>query len=240
MKIRNKYKIWATRWGLGLSAVGLFMILLPGMTGMDGMDGGFALQFGGGFIIIIALITIFVLMKNARLYQKLANFQNVIARWAVPVALQREYAEYDKSEDKAKYKAMFWFISIISIFVGLILILMGLEIGIIALIILGIIAFIWIVSRIAILAANSRGSTIKGDIIIAKEGGIINGNLHNWSQLEAYVVNCKIKKVSKTLHTFEVTYSTLQRTGEVHYTARFPFPAEMIEEIKRVEEVLMG
>ena len=98
----------------------------------------------------------------------------------------------------------------------------------------------YIVSRIAIISARNRGNIIKGDVIIAKEGGIINETLHNWSQMGSYIRKSKIKKVSKTLQVLEVTYATLQRTGEVEYTARFPFPIEMAEEIKRVEEVLMN
>jgi len=215
-------------------------MLYPGMSDMDGMNGGFALQFVGGFMLVTALITLIILMRNARMYQRLANFQNIIARWTVPTNIHKEYAEYDKSEDIEKFKAMFWIIAVISLLVGIILIIMGLEFATIALIIFGLIAFIWLVSRIAIVSAKSRANTIKGDIIIAKEGGIINETLHNWSQLGAYVVKCRINKVSKTLTTFEVTYSTLQRTGEVHYTARFPFPIEHIEEMKRVEEVLMS
>lgn len=240
MKIRNKYKIWANQWGLGFSGLGLFMILLPGIADIDGMDGGFALKMGGFFMIVVGLITYFVLIKNAKMYSRLANFQNFIARWTIPAALYKEFAQYNKSEDTARFKVMFWIISIVSLFVGLILILMGLKFGIIAGIILGIIAFIWIVSRISIWSAKRRSNILKGDIIIAKEGGIINGNLHNWSQMAAYLVRCDIIKVSDTLHVFEVTYSTLQRTGEVQYTARFPFPIEQIEEIRKVEEVLMG
>jgi hypothetical protein len=240
MKIRNKYKIWANQWGLGFSGLGIFMILLPGMADIDGMDGGFALKMGGFFMIVVGLITYFVLIKNAKMYRRLANFQNVIARWTVPAAMYKEYAQYDKSADTARFKAMFWMIAVVSLVVGLILILMGLEFGIIAGIILGLIAFIWIVSRIAIWNTTLRSNTLKGDLIIAKEGGIINGNLHNWSQLLAHLVKCDIIKVSDTLQVFEVTYSTLQRTGEVQYTARFPFPIEQIEEIRRVEEVLMG
>lgn len=239
MKIRNKYRIWAYRWGLIFSGIGLFLILLPSMADINMMNGGFALQFGGFFMLITAIISVFVLNKNAKLYDKLANFDNIIARWTLDAKSFAIYANYDKIERINKHKAMFWIISVISIFVGILLVLLGLEISIILQIIIGIIVFIWIVSRLAILATTRRSSKQKGEIIIAKEGGIINGELHNWSQLEAILTNVKITSIEEGLEVLEVYYSTLQRTGEVRYTARFPIPKGKLEEARMVEQTLM-
>lgn len=245
MKIRNKYKIWATRWGIGLTAIGLFMILYPAMSDMKGMDMARGLLFGGSIILLLmTIIIVLILMKKARRFNHLTKSQNIITQFTVPAYLLKEYVEYFLNKYKyiEGFRILFWVFSIFFLFLGIIMIIYGADFSIISLITLGLIALTYIVCRIVIISAKNKKNTIKGDVIIAREGGIFDETLYYWSQKDYYFKNIEIEKVSKTLQVLEVTYAT-KRFYYLYGTdftriARFPFPAEMIEEIKRVVEIL--
>lgn len=224
MKIRNKYKIIAIRSLIIMGFIALGMILTPGIIGLDGMDGGFALKFVGFFVLIMALITFAVYNRLGNIYKRLADFKGVIAKWSVPQQDYKAFASYDYKETVSGHKMMRWIITIISLIVGLILIVAGAEAEIMIPIILSLIAFIWIVSFLAIAAAKSKLNVLSGEVLIAREGAIINGNLHNWSAMGCLLEGIELGSIETGLSVLEVSYSAPAKNGRNSFTARFPVP----------------
>lgn len=238
MKIRNKYKIIAIRSLIIMGFIALGMILTPGIIGLDGMDGGFALKFVGFFVLIMALVTFGVYNKLGNVYKRLADFKGVIAKWEIPQQDYGAFAIYDYKETIGGHRAMRWIITIISLIVGLILIIAGAEADIMITIILCLIVFIWIVSFIAIAAAKRKLNVASGSVIIAREGAIINGNLHNWASIGCLLEGIELGSIETGLSVLEVSYSAPAKSGRNSFTARFPVPRGREAEAMSVSNIL--
>jgi MFS family permease len=233
--MNNPYKKSRNILGIFFLLGGILLLIIS--SSLDKMDVKYALLLIGIFLILSSLIVVWIFNKYSKLFARLMRNENIIDKWTIEAALFKEFVQYDKEKEIYRFRFMFYFIAGISILVGLFLIIIGLEIAIIAAIIFGIIAFVWLVSRIAILSKKKQHFSGNASIIIAKEGGMLNKKLHNWSQLASRLSKSKIHTLSSQVLVLEIDYTVLQRTGEVEYCARFPIQNNK-ENKERLEAII--
>lgn len=237
--IKNKYQRTAIRAGLMLGIISLTLLFLPPIAGIDGMDGGFALQFFGFFVLIMTIVVIVIYGRMGRMYARLANFESILAHWQIGKDEYASFIKYDIAENIKGFKLMRKSIFIISLVVGAILIIAGLEADIIAYIIGGLILLIWIVSFLAISGQKRKAGRDGADIILSKDGGIINGELHNWSKMGSALEGGGIGELDGKQYVLEIAYSVPNRGARVEVTARFPVPEGKLTEAEFILDKIM-
>ncbi|PKP02890.1 MAG: hypothetical protein CVU11_10460 [Bacteroidetes bacterium HGW-Bacteroidetes-6] len=237
--IKNKYKRITIRAGLILGLISLTLFFMPSMAGIDGMNGGFALQVFGFFIFITTIIVVVIYGRMANMYARLAKFESILAHWQIGTAEYARFIKYDIEKNIVGYRLMRKIISIITLVVGLILIIAGLEAIIVAYIIGGIILLIWFVSFLAIINQKSKSGNSGADIILSKEGGIINGELHNWSKMGNVLEGGGIGELEGKQYVLEIAYSAPNRGARVDVTARFPVPEGKLTEAEFILDKIM-
>jgi hypothetical protein len=68
--ISNTQRRIVNRWYI-LTLVFLIAIFLPSQIGIDGMDGGFAISFFAGFMVMVGIIIIFIYRSRAKQLDKI-------------------------------------------------------------------------------------------------------------------------------------------------------------------------
>ena len=168
----------------GLIILGIIMIFLPGIIGLEGFNGGFALSFFGGFVAIIGIICVFVFARLARLFDNIMQKENILAHWTYTQADWKQYTEEEHKEDARDKRNLFLLVAAISVVVGIIMLAMYPDDVVIILInILGIIAVIGLTAFLSILSPYRWNKKHLGDVYITKEGAYLNRRLHIWKGL---------------------------------------------------------
>ena len=124
---------------LGIAFIGIIIIFIPRIIGMDGFDGGYALSIGGGLIFLAGIIATVIYFKLAASFDRMKLKENILAHWTYSPEEWKNYTEREHKEDAAAKRSLFFMIAIISVIVGIILFaFIRKDALIIALIVLGI------------------------------------------------------------------------------------------------------
>ena len=90
---RRSALIWS-----GVVVVGIILIFLPTIIGLEGNDGGFALSFLGGFMALIGIIAAIIYFKLAATIDNIIKIENVLARWHYTSDEWQKYSEIERKE----------------------------------------------------------------------------------------------------------------------------------------------
>jgi hypothetical protein len=96
---RRSALIWS-----GVVLVGIILIFLPGIIGLEGNDGGYALSFLGGFMALIGIIAALIYFKLARTIDNIIKKENVLAHWNYTSDEWQKYTETERKES-GSYRA---------------------------------------------------------------------------------------------------------------------------------------
>ncbi len=216
----------------GLGAVFLFLVFLPSIIGLDGMDGGFALSFVSGFMVLGSIIIIFIYRSRAKQLDRVLKGENRIALWRYSPEEWLRFAGKDFEAEK-KLKAMLFFtIAVISVVIGIVLSIYMQDMVFIP-IILGIIA---LVAVPAVWAPRYRYRKLKNseaEVLIAENGVIIGRMFHLWISPLTRLDLVKLDTDAK-VPVLSFVYSALTRTGWQEEIARVPVPEGKIEEAHKI------
>ena len=182
MQNNERTGVWI---GALIALAGLALIFLPALLGADMMSLGYALGFIGLFVLITGLITALVFWARARTMDRLLAGEEVLARWTYQEfeGQQQVETEYKRITDRNRtiYLVMvFWFVLIGGVFVGADYVrngeINGLFIGLFfgCLLILGTVAFL------APILWRRGASKASRQVIISRNGVVMNGALHSW------------------------------------------------------------
>ncbi|GAP44029.1 hypothetical protein TBC1_112190 [Lentimicrobium saccharophilum] len=225
----NVVKTWII-----LTVLFLFGCFTPALSGIDGMNGGFAIITICGFLVICGIIVIAVYLKRARQLDRMISDDQNLARWEIDKPLWDRYIELDFSEDKSISKGTFILISVISVVIGIALSLLAGDIlmlyiclGIIAILIIPAFTFPWFRKR------NKLKSPAL--VIISEYSVYVGGAYNNWNMLGSKLDGISLDKTDKLLlMRFNMSYPA--RTGIEHYEIRVPVPEDREEEASRIRE----
>ncbi|MFA5973010.1 MAG: hypothetical protein WC780_11715 [Lentimicrobiaceae bacterium] len=221
---------------LGILFLGL--VFLPSIIGLDGMNGGFALSFVSGFMVISSFIVIVIYRSRARQFDKILSGEGRIALWRYSPEEWMSFVSKDFEAEKKLKGMLFMTIAVISIVIGIVLILYFRDLIFIP-IIMGIIALIAIP---AIWAPRYRFSKLKhsdSEVLIAENGVIVGRMFHLWES-----TGTSLDKISLNINgnpnVIEFVYSAITRTGRQEEVARVPVPKGKLEEAIKLVEYFNG
>jgi hypothetical protein len=239
--IRNKYNITAAWCALIFGIISTALFITPSLAEIDGMDGGFAMIAIGVFLLIVGIITVVVFARMGKIYKSMSNFESILANWHINQAEYAIFAAYDVNENSKNLRFTRWMVIIITFIVGIFCAILGMELDFVIIFCLSLSVFIWLVSFLAILNQKRKLHKSEADIILAKDGGIINGTLHPWSKMNNLLESSAIIEIAPNLFVIEITYSFPNRGGRAETTARFPIPNGKLTEAQFIlDEIRMS
>lgn len=209
---------------------------ITGYSGLDGMDGGYALIVIFGFLALSAVVTAIVYIPRAREFNRLISNLNPLAHWTYTDQEWNDFIKEDLKEMIAVNKATLRLVIIISIVVCALLLLVYRD-NVFVLIIAGIILLLTIV---AFLAPRIRSNSLKKGIheaFIGNTSAFVGGAFQTWTQSGAHLtaVDIYTESAIPVLHIiFE--FPTLQASQQE--IIRIPVPSGKMEEARKIVDQL--
>lgn len=220
---------------LGIAFIGIIIIFIPGITGMDGFDGGYALSIGGGLIFLAGIIAAVIYFKLAASFDRMKLKENILAHWTYSPEEWKNYTEREHKEDAAAKRSLFFMIAIISVIVGIILFaFIRKDALIIALIVLGIIAIAGLAAFFSTLGNYLHNKRHHGEVYISLNGVYMNRQMHVWNSLGNLLEEISYDSPKNQNPRIVLTYSALAKNGRNFYTVRIPVPRGHEETAKNI------
>lgn len=233
--MKNSQRRIVNLW-LVLMAIFIFLIFLPSIIGLDGMNGGFALSFVSGFMVIMSIIVILIYRSRAKQLDGIIAGEGRIAVWKYAPDEWERFINIDFEEERKAKKMLFFLVSGICVVIGIILLLVVKDV----LILLISLAIIPVVAIPAFLAPRMRYNKLKNSeakVLIAEKGVIVGRMFHLWVKLGA-----RLDQVSLVTDEYppilEFHYSMPTRNGRQEEVARVPVPSGKMDEAERIGEHL--
>jgi hypothetical protein len=223
MKPPNPPRITSNVWW-GITAVAIFLIFLPGLIGLEGFNGGFAVSFIAFFLVIIGVIVAVIYMKRASVLDKIFKGENVLAHWTYAQEEWTEYAKKEYAREKAGKNTLFLIVAGISLLVGLGFLLVTRNSA-------GFWVFLSMLALIAIIGFTAwftswynfrQNMKYLGETYITPHAVYLNRQLHTWNSLGAWLDSVSIKGDDDPYIEFK--YMAPTRTGVQEYNVNVPIP----------------
>lgn len=212
----------------------LFCMFLPSIIGLDGFDGGFAMTFTAGFMVIISIVVIVIYRSRANQLDRILSGEGRIAVWRYSQDEWKRFITRDFEEDKKLKRMLFFLIAGISVVIGIILTI-AYEDFLFVPIILGLIV---VVAIPAIWAPHYRYRKLlhsEAQALIAENGVIVGKMFHLWIKLGASLDFVSINEENEP-NLIEFRYSMPARHGRQEEIARIPVPKGKSMEAVRIVE----
>lgn len=215
-----------------LMFVFIFLIFLPSLIGLDGMDGGFALGFVSFFMVIMSIVVILIYRSRAKQLDSILAGEGRIAVWKYSPDEWQRFTAIDFEEEKKTKKFLFLLVSAICVVVG-ILLWIRVEDILIMFISLGIIPIVAIPAFLAPRMRYKKLMNSEGKALISEKGVIIGKMFHLWVKLGAQLDQV-VLVTDENPPILEFHYSMPTRTGRQEEVVRVPVPQGKMEEAERI------
>ena len=223
MKPHNSARITSNVWW-GLAAASVFIIFLPGLIGMDGFNGGFAISFLAFFFVIISVIVAVIYMRQAAVLARIFSGQDLLAHWTYQKDEWSEYTEKENVREKVGKTRLFILVSGIALVVGIIFVLVTHDSG-------GVWVMASIITLIAILAFTAwftswydyrQNRKNLGEAYITPKAVYLNKRLYTWGNLGSWLESVNIQ--DSTPPYIEFKYVAAAHAIVQEYTVNVPVP----------------
>jgi hypothetical protein len=222
--IKNPHRL--TRYTCAsIIVIGILLIFLPGIIGLDGLRGGFALSFFGIFVAILGIITVVIFARLSRLFDRIFQKDNILAHWTYTAEEWKTYTEEEHAEDKSDKRSLFFLVAVISIVAGIILaVIYRDDFMVIIYTVIGIIAVIGLTAFLSVVMPYRWNRHHQGEVYIAREGAYLNSRLHIWKGLGTRLGKVTYEKGKRSLPRIRINYSSYNFAAGNYYTVRIPVP----------------
>ncbi len=233
--------------GAIISAVGAAACLYPFVGDIDMMNGGFALVFIGGIVLITGLITLGVFLAQSSSAARMQSGTDVLAHWQYAETEQQAATEqaYDayRGDNRVLLMIVAGFIVACTVLFSLISVADSGEVnGPFILIMLGVLLLIAFVAVLAPRAAHRQATQAAPEAIIARNGLILFGAQHTWGSLWSKLQKVEIVNGGNGAQ-LQFTICYLTRASVLMYTTytvNVPIPPGREGEAQQAAAQLMG
>ena len=222
--------IWA-----GVTGLGLVIIFIPRIIGLEGFKGGFALSLLGGFMAFAGLIATLIFLRLAVYLGRITNKKNLLAHWTYTREEWKDYTEKEHVGDVAAGKSTFIIIAVITVLIGLIFWVIERDNPlVIAFIVLGIIAVSGLAAYISNRTNRNQNRKYLGEAYISLDGAYLNRQIHLWRGLGNHLETAAYDDSLPSGPRMVFNYSSPSRGELYHSTARIPVPPGQEEEARNI------
>jgi hypothetical protein len=207
-----------------LFAVSIILIFIPSISGMDGMNGGFALSFIAIFLSITFLITSVVFFVMAKKFDTAITDENLILHWVYEKSEWMKFAEKEFVVQKKEKRLLFILIIAISFAVFLIFsIIVRDSWRIMIIVFLGLSALLAFVAFIVPKMQYVNFRKTIPEVYLACGCAYITGEFHCWSILGAALEDVILDDKNMQI---KIIYSYPTRYSRGQTTIRIPLPMQ--------------
>jgi hypothetical protein len=197
--------------------LGLIIIFIPPIIGLDGFDGGYAVSTVGFFIAFMGLVAAIIYFRLATSLDRITRDEIILAHWTYSSEEWKQYTEEEHREDASGKRNLFFLVAIIAVVVGIIFYAVVRENPLI-------IAVAGLSAYFSTLATYLNNKKHLGETYLALDGVYLNRQVHIWkgmgNQLEEIGVDNE--KLNSPLLT--ITYSSPGTNARNSYTVRIQIP----------------
>ncbi|MBK6935671.1 MAG: zinc-ribbon domain-containing protein [Chitinophagaceae bacterium] len=230
---RNPQRNIARGW-MVMTLVFIFLLFMPSLAGIDGMNGGYAISFVSFFMVIMSIIIVFIYRSRAKQLDSILSGSGVVAVWKYQGYEWQEFARADFEEEKKAKKFLFILVSVIAIVIGIILWAVMKDI-LVFYITLGIIPVVALPAWLAPRMRFNKLMKSEPEAIIAENGVIVGRMFHLWVKMGARLDSVDLL-TEEPPPILAFHYSMPTRSGRQEEVARVLVPAGKIEEAEKVVE----
>jgi hypothetical protein len=210
------------------------MIFVPGLVGIDGFDGGFAISFVSILVVVVAFIVGVMYLGWAGRLDKILRGEGVLAHWTYTPEVWAEYTKKEYEEEKSEKKGLFIVVSGFALFFGFLFWALDNEAGffvfLLMLGLIGLIAFTWRFSAWYNYRQNING--VK-EAYITKDAIYLNQSYITWRSIfTSFDEVTEENKCGLPLLVFK--YTAANRAGAQTYITRVPIPPGQEEAAKNI------
>ncbi len=177
---------------LCLFIVSVILIFIPSITGMDGMNGGFALSFIAIFLSITFLVTSVVFFIMAKKFDAAITAENMILHW---VYEKSEWMKFSEKEFVVQKKAKWSLFILITAISFVVLIIFSIVVRdswrIMIIIFFGLAALLAFVAFIVPKMQYLNFKKTIPEVYIATGCAYLTGEFHCWNMLGAVLEACR-------------------------------------------------
>jgi hypothetical protein len=224
--------------GLVVTAVGILMIFGPGIVGIDGFEGGFAVSFVGLFVTILGSVVAGFYFQQAKILDGILRGEGLLVHWMFADEIWKEYTRKEYAEEISEKKGLFVIVTVFALFFGFLFWFLDNEAGFFVFLamlgLIGLVGFAWRFSAWYYREQNERG--VK-EAYIARSGVYMNRRLYAWRLFSAELLGVEIKN-SDGLSFLKFSYTAFTVPGPQTYTIRVPIPAGQEEVAKTIIQQL--
>ncbi len=202
--------------------VSFILIFIPSLTGMDGINGGFALSFIAIFLSICFLITSAVFFVMAKKFDIAITDENTILHWVYEKSEWMKFAEKELAVQKKDKRFLFILIIAISFVVLVIFsIIVRDSWRIMIIVFLGLSALLAFVAFIVPKIQYANFKKTIPEAYIAHGCAYLTGEFHCWSMLGAALEDVEFDNKNMQI---KINYSYPTRYSRSQTTVRIPLP----------------
>jgi len=214
----------------------IFLIFLPPINSLEGLDGGFALSLVSLFLAISSLIVAIIYFQLAQKFKRITSGDSFIAHWRYEREEWLKFTEKEYKYEKNKNRMLLLFIGVIALVVFIIFSLVNHDSWLIMVMVwLGLMALLSIFAFLVPWLNYKARKKSSYELYLSKNGVYIGGSFHVWgflgSKLEEAAFDEKEMQVI-------LDYSYLTRTGHSNEIVHIPVPPSKIDAAKKAVEKL--
>ncbi len=225
--VNNQWKV--VRVWVFLTILFFAACFIPGLAGIDGMDGGFAIITICGMLVVSGLITLAFYIPRARRLDKMLNEDNFLVAWMLSDEEWKSYLALDLAADKGLSKSTFFLIAVISLVIGVVLTI-AFKDFLFMIIIAGLIAFLSLPAFTFPLMRSRRKRKSPPLVMIGENALYVGGSFSNWGSMGASLSGSELDTSTiPAILTFTVVYPS--RTGMSEDQVRVPVPTDKLSEV---------
>ena len=217
--LRRTVNIW-----LLITVAAVVMFFVPGLLGIDGFEGGFAISLASILGAIIGIIVVLVYRGLASRLDAILRGEGVLAKWSYTPEQWARYTEKEFGLEKEEAMPKFYIVTIIAIIVGVAFYIFDPEGGIFVLgamiALIAIIGFTAWASTRYMHGQNRRGIPAS---IIARNGVYLNRRLYYWDYLGTSLEKVVSKDEEGMAMLHFVTWAPTMTLGQT-WDIRVPIP----------------
>jgi hypothetical protein len=236
-----------TEWKKGaasiIAAVVFAFICFLSYTSIDGMSGGYAIAFISFFLAVSSVAVSLLFVHRARVMDAILSDPSPLAHWIYPEEMARTSIEREYREYQVRNRIMFF---IIGGMLGLVALFFLIFIGEggpeTALILLGLMVILFIVSRIAPGIERRRAMKASHEAFITHAGIIYEGGVYPFRSFLMWRDGILFREAAKKMPAM-IIFSFSQLVGRFiiqPFDVRIPVPAGEEEKAIRIVQELGG
>ena len=172
--------------GVVLAADGIVLLLLPSLIHLSGLDGGYALCFGGFFLVLCGVIVVWIFWRRFRRLERMFFGEGLLVSWTYDPEEGRRLAREAFEERSGDSRRLFAITAVLMVVIGFVVLVLPMLQGedlawpfvlayFLVIPMLGAVA--WLAPRAEYRQALSDANLV----LIAKSGVYVRGALHSWA-----------------------------------------------------------